>query len=268
MLESAGYRVTWGRHAFDGLDYLAGRDEDRAADLMRAFLDPDVRAVYCSRGGYGCARLLPHLDLDALAATGKMFLGFSDITTIHLALQRRGLASFHAPMMLSFSRERKPWVADSFLGALRGDFSTPAQAPRGKTLVPGRAQGEITGGCLCLIADSLATPDTIDMSDRIVLIEDVDENPHRIDAMLTHLLNTGQAHRAAGFVVGEMTGTDEREDASIGGKPWRDIVRERLEPLGKPTIIEYPFGHCTNMLTLPLGLRATLDADQGTLTYG
>jgi muramoyltetrapeptide carboxypeptidase len=267
MLESEGYRVTWGKHVFDRSDYLAGTDADRAADLMAAFQDPEVKAVYCSRGGYGCARLFPHLDLDAMAASGKMFLGFSDITTLHLALNRRGLVTYHAPMMLSFSRERAEWVTESFLAALRGEDPVPEAATKGTCVVPGIAHGEVTGGCLCLLADSLATPDSLDTQGKLVLIEDVDENPHRIDAMLTHLINTGHANQAAGFIVGEMTGTDEREDASIGGRPWRDIVRERLAPLGKPLVIDFPFGHCANMLTLPLGRVATLDASQGTLRY-
>jgi len=267
LLESAGYRVTLGRHVFDRADYLAGRDEDRAADLMRAFQDPEVDAVFCSRGGYGCARLLPHLDLDAMAASGKPFFGFSDITTLHLALNRRGLVTFHAPMLLTFSRQREPWVEASLLGALRGDFSTPDGATKGATIVGGRATGVVTGGCLCLITDSLGTPDSIDVVGKIVVIEDVDENPHRVDAMLTHLLNTGSMEAAAGFVIGEMTGTDEREDATIGKKPWREIVVDRLTPLRKPMVIDFPVGHCSAMLTLPLGLTATLDADQGTLTY-
>lgn len=267
LLESAGYRVTLGEHVFDHTDYLAGRDEDRAADLMRAFRDPAVDAVFCSRGGYGCARLFPWLDLDEMAASNKPFFGFSDITTLHLALNRRGLVTFHAPMLLTFSRKREPWVEESLLGALRGDFSTPEGAATGATVVGGTAKGVVTGGCLCLITDSIGTPDSIDVTNKIVVIEDVDENPHRVDAMLTHLLNTGSMDAAAGFVIGEMTGTDEREDATIGKKPWREIVMDRLTPLRKPMVIDFPVGHCAAMLTLPLGVDATLDADQGTLSY-
>jgi muramoyltetrapeptide carboxypeptidase len=266
-LREAGYRIELAAHALDAEAYLAGTDADRAADLEAAFLDPRVDAVYCSRGGYGCARLLPFLDLDAMAATGKMFLGFSDITTLHLALNRRGLVTLYAPMALSFSVEREPWVHESFFAALRGETRTPATAPAGKTLVPGIAEGRVIGGCLCLLTDSLATPDALDTEGRIVLIEDVDEYPHRVDAMLTHLVTSGLARRAAGFVVGEMTSTDDKTDASIGGRPWRDIVADRLGPLGIPAIIDYPFGHARNMLTMPLGIRARLDAEAGTLTY-
>lgn len=266
LLQEWGYRVTLSTHALEHTEYLAGSDEHRAADLQAAFDDPDVAAVFCSRGGYGCARLFPHLDLDRIAASNKPFLGFSDITTLHLALNRRGLITYHAPMLLTLSRERDTWVEESLRLALAGDDPLHPDAPAGKTIVGGKATGRLTGGCLCLVTDSIGTPDAIETKGRIVLIEDVDENPHRVDAMLTQMLNTGLAQAAAGFVIGEMTGTDTREDASIGKRPWRDIVSDRLAPLGKPMIIEYPFGHNSAMLTLPMGAIVELDADAGQLS--
>lgn len=267
MMEDAGYRVTVSKHAFESDVYLAGSDEHRAQDLNEAFAADDVDAVMCSRGGYGCARLMPRLDLDMMARSGKLFLGFSDITTVHLALNRRGLPTLHAPMALSLSVDRADWVYESFLNCLKGENPIPEKAPTGKTLIPGSAEAVVTGGCLCLITDSIGTPDSVDCAGKILLIEDVDENPHRIDAMLTHLRLTGMIQRAAGIVIGEMTNTDEKIDPTIGGKPWREIVRDRLGDLDVPTITDFPFGHCKNMLTLPLGIRARLDADAGTLTY-
>lgn len=267
VLHRAGYQTKVFPHALDVNDYMAGSDEDRMADLQAAFADPEVDAVYCSRGGYGCARLMPYLDLDAMAASGKMFLGFSDITTIHLALNKRGLATIYSPMALSFSVERQPWVYESFLGALRGESATPNGVPRANTLVGGSVEAEVCGGCLCLLTDSLGTPDALHAAGKILLIEDIDEHPHRVDAMLTHLITAGVLQSAAGIVVGEMTGTDEKVDASIGGRPWRDIILDRVVPLGIPAVIDFPFGHVKNMLTMPLGIRARLDADAGTLTY-
>lgn len=267
FLEGLGYRTAFGEHAFDRLPYLAGRDEDRAADLQSAFDDPDVACVFCTRGGYGCARLLPHLDLDRMAASHKLFVGFSDVTTLHLALNRRGLPTLHGPMALSFSVEREPWVHESLRRALIGDLSIPDGAPGGETLVGGRVEGTVAGGCLCLLCDAIGTPDPPEFAGKVVLIEDVDEPPHRVDAMLTHLINAGLIQGAAGIVIGEMTRTDEREDASIGAARWEDIVSERLAPLGIPMIRRYPFGHAKGMLTLALGLPAVLDADAGTLGY-
>lgn len=266
-LENLGFRVKTMPHAFAAANHLAGTDEERAGDLQAAFDDPEVAAVVCTRGGYGCARLLAHLDLDRMAATGKLFLGFSDITTLHLALNRRDLPTVHGPMALTLHYPREPWVLESFRNVFNGGPFAPQGTPRAETVVGGIAEGVLTGGCLCLLTDSLGTPDALDATGKILLIEDVDEAPHRIDAMLTHLLNAGVAQSAAGFVIGEMTGTDKSTDEGIGGRPWREIVFERLAPLGKPMVVHFPTGHAKNMLTLPLGLRVRLDADTGTLSY-
>lgn len=267
LLESEGYVVERSRYALADDVHLAGDDRQRAEDLTEAFRDPSVNAIICSRGGYGSARLLPYLNFDKLAASSKLLLGFSDITTLHLALNRRGLPTIYAPMAVTLTVQREPWVIESFKRALKGIVETPDGVPPGETMVKGSVEAEVTGGCLCLITDSLATPESIDCEGKIVLIEDVDEAPHRVDAMLTHLLNAGQIQKAAGIVVGEMTRTDEKPDESIGGKPWRVIVEERLKPLGIPTIVNYPFGHAPNMLSLPMGVKARLEADKGTLTY-
>ncbi len=267
LLEGWGYRVDFGKHTFDWTDHLAGSDENRASDLMEAFTDPSVSAVFCARGGYGCARLFPFLDLDAMANSGKLFLGFSDITTLHLALNQRGLPTLHAPMPLTLTVPREDWVIESLRRNLVGDASVPENALKGTTVIGGRAEGIVTGGCLILMCDSFGTKNSLNCKGKVVIIEDVDENPHRIDAMLTHLLNEGSIHDAAGIVVGEMTRTDERCDEGIGCRPWREMVNERLAPLKIPLIIDYPFGHAPNMLTLPLGIRAELDANSGTLSY-
>ncbi len=267
LLEKEGYIVERSRNILADNVHLAGTDQQRAEDLTEAFKDPSVNAILCSRGGYGAARLLPYLDFNQMASAGKLFVGFSDITTLHIALNKRGLPTVYAPMAVTFTVERPSYVIESFKRALRGEIATPDGVPPGETITKGTVEAEVTGGCLCLITDSLATPESIDCSGKIVLIEDVDEHPHRIDAMLTHLLNANQLQKAAGIVVGEMTRTDDKPDESIGGKPWRAIVEERIKPLGIPAILNYPFGHAPNMLSLPLGVKARLNADKGTLTY-
>lgn len=267
LLVKEGYQVEFAESCFAQDHYLAGTDQERAKDLMNAFADPKVKAVLCARGGYGCARLFPYLDLDAIAASGKMFLGFSDITTLHIALNNRGLPTVHAPMPLTMAYPRDSWVHSSFLASLKGEPTVVPEAPKGTAMVSGIAEGMLVGGCLCLICDSIGTPNSIDVEGRILLIEDVDENPHRIDAMLTHLLNSGIVQKAAGILIGEMTRSDERQDEGIGGKPWREIVRDRFGNLGIPLMVDFPFGHNKNMLSLPLGVRVEMDADQGTLTY-
>ncbi len=267
LLEGEGYRVTFGKYLWERDGYLAGTDAQRAEDLQKAFFDPGVSAVMCSRGGYGAARLLPMLDLDRMAESGRMFCGFSDVTTLHLALNRRGLVTYHTPMPITLSAPREPWVIDSFKRLLKGDATIPQEAPKGETIVPGVAEGPVVGGCLCLLTDSLGTPESLDCDGKILIIEDVDENPHRVDAMLTALRNSGTIQKAAGIAVGEMTRTDETGDQKIGLWPWKKIVRDRLGDLGIPAMMGLPFGHMKTMLSLPLGIRARLDATEGTLTY-
>ena len=256
-LRELGYEIRFGEHAFDRTAYLAGRDEDRAADFTAAFLDPSVDGVLCARGGYGSSRMLPYLDMDALAATGKPFFGFSDVTVLHSAFNRRGLATYHAPMPNTDFSKRPLWVWRSFVAAINGD----------DPLAVVESEGALTGGCLCLVTDLIATSEEIDMTGKIVALEDVDEAPHRVDAMLTHLLAVGHIQKAAGIVVGEMTGTDVegKHDATIGPWPWREIVRDRLGELGIPLITDYPFGHGFGRATLPFGQRVRLDADAGKL---
>ena len=266
LLEAEGYRVQIAPHAFASDHYLAGSDAERAADLIAAFEDPGVDAVLCTRGGYGVGRLMPLLNFDKLAATGKMLLGFSDITTLHLPLNRRGLVTFHSPMALTLSYDRAPFVYESFKRALRGEDPLLVDPPSAETITGGKAKGRTIGGCMCLLTDSLGTDFALETEGKILFIEDVDEAPHRVDAMLTHLRNSGLLQRAAGIVIGEMTGTDNKIDASIGGRSWREIVTERVADLGVPAVLNYPFGHMKTMLTVPLGVYAELDADAGTVS--
>lgn len=267
FLEGAGFNVWHSPGVNRPGAYLAGTDAERAADLMEAFTRPGIDAVLCSRGGYGCARLFPFLDLNIIAASGRILAGFSDITTLHLALNRRGLPTLHAPMALTLSNQKSPWVYDSLLTGLTGGTAVPAEAPVGRCVVPGTAEGVTIGGCLCLLCDSIGTPNALETGGKLLFIEDVDENPHRVDAMLTHLRNSGLAAKASGIVIGEMTRTDERVDAGIGGSPWRDIVRDRLADLNIPVMTDYPFGHVKDMLTIPLGVRARMDAEAGTVEF-
>ncbi len=268
LLEKEDLQVRTYPHTFTRTDYLAGSDQDRASDLMTAFTD-DSHAILCSRGGYGCSRLLPYLDADLMAQAGKLLFGFSDITVLHAMLSNRGMPSIHSPMGLTLNTPREEWVYESFRSSLYGQDTMHLDAPTATCVVPGEAEGTVVGGCLILLADLIGTPDQLDMKDKIVVIEGVDDPPHRVDAMLTHIINSGALPSAKGIVVGEMTRTDlpEKADPGIGSRPWREIVIERLAPLGIPLIIDFPFGHARNMLTLPLGVRAHLDAESAKLTY-
>ena len=267
VLESQGYRTQFAVNLWNRWRFFAGSDEERASDFQAAFDDQEVDAVFCVRGGYGCGRLLPMLDLDRIAAAQKLLLGFSDITAFHLALNRRGLSTLHSPMSYVFAQNHESWVDESLLAAVTGEDPIPSQAPIGDCIVPGMAKGIVIGGCLTLLADACGTPDQPNCDGKIVLLEDVGEQAYRVDARLTQLLNSGAFENVAGFVVGEMTGTNEKQDTPSKRVTWQEVVEERLAPLGKPIIFNFPFGHISNPLTLPLGIRAKLDADAGRLQY-
>lgn len=270
LLGGEGYKVKVFPHALDhDGGFFAGSDQTRAEELMAAFEDPEVGAVMCTRGGYGCARLFPYLDFDRILATRKMLIGFSDITVLHMSLNNRGMPSVHGPMAYTLNTPREDWVYESFTRVLRGDLTFPEPAPisRTITITEGVSEGEVVGGCLILLSDAVGTPEMVNTKGKILAIEGVDSAAHRNDAMLTQMLNAGVFEGVAGVLVGEMTRSDELADEGIGVRPWREYVLERLGNLGVPTVMDFPFGHTRNMLTLPFGVRARLDATAGTLTY-
>lgn len=269
-IRQRGYRLLFGEHAFDRRGYLAGEDRDRAADLNAMFANPEVKAVLCTRGGYGASRILDYLDWDLIRAHPKPLIGYSDITTLHLAfLRQTEMVVFYAPMIITLARDVSPLVVDNLFDLLEkpqplGTYDT--REGNVQTLVPGVVEGELTGGCLCLVTAACGTPEQVDARGKILCLEDVDEPPYAVDRMLTQLKRCGVLDEAAGFVIGEITNweqhvSDPAETLTIE-QIWQDI----LVPLGKPTIIGFPFGHVTHPLTLPFGVRARLDATAGTLT--
>jgi muramoyltetrapeptide carboxypeptidase len=269
-IQRRGYKLVFGEHAFDRRGYLAGEDRDRAADLNAMFAREDVKAVLCTRGGYGASRILDYLDWDTIRAHPKPLIGYSDITTLHIAFLRyTDMVVYHAPMIITLSRDVSEHAIQNLFDVLEkpeplGTYDT--REGNVQTLVPGIAEGELTGGCLCLVTATCGTPEQIDAKGKILVIEDVDEAPYAVDRMLTQLKRCGVLDEAAGFVIGEITDwqkhvSDPAESLTIE-QVWQDII----VPLGKPAIIGFPFGHVVNPLTLPLGVQARLDATAGTLT--
>lgn len=274
-LEGMGLRVRLGRHALARRGYLAGDDRERAADLMEMFLNPGVEGIVCLRGGYGSGRLLSWLDYRAISRHPKVFVGYSDITALHLAINRlAGLVTFHGPMVAGdMGRGLTEYSAGHLRRALfdaapLGPVANAPDAPRPHTIRGGRATGLLVGGNLSLVVATLGTPYSIETRGRILFLEEVGEEPYRVDRMLTHLRHSGKLAQAAGVVFGECTGCKPgRERLDYPGAPSaRDVVAEVLAPLGVPALFGLTIGHGTHKATLPLGVRATLDADAGTLT--
>ncbi|MFS8477542.1 MAG: LD-carboxypeptidase [Micromonosporaceae bacterium] len=265
VLASWGLRVEVGPHARARTGFLAGTDEQRLADLNAAFADPRVRGVICTRGGYGAQRIVDRLDLAAVRADPKVVVGFSDITALQLALWRTArLATVHGPNPRRL-RDLDPTCAEALRLAVMTDQPVvvrrdPAEETASVT-VRGTARGTLLGGNLSLLAASIGTPDMPDLSGAILLIEDVDEAPYRVDRMLTHLRRAGALSDLAGVAVGQFTNCVDRWPTTVS-----EVLLERLGDLGVPVLGGLPIGHGPGQLTVPLGVPATLDTTAGTLT--
>jgi muramoyltetrapeptide carboxypeptidase len=267
-LTAWGLQVVPGPHLTDRhprLPYLAGDDRDRAADLQRAWCDPDIAAVLCARGGYGCLRTLQHLDLDAMAAASAarpvVFAGSSDVTALHAVLgPRLGLVTLFAPMVATAAFGVPANYEHLRRTLFEPETVTVLAGPAAEPLVAGRASGVTAGGNLSLLVSGLGVPGVpLPPDGAIALVEDVDEAPYRVDHFLTHLLRAGWFDRVAGVALGSWH--------SCGPLPEvRDVVADRLAPLGVPVVWELGFGHGVHQLTVPLGVPADLDATAGTLT--
>jgi muramoyltetrapeptide carboxypeptidase len=273
-LEALGFRVKLGAHVRDRHGYLAGTDAARAADFMAVWLDAEVDGVLCLRGGYGTSRMLDGLDWDALARRPKVFIGYSDITALHLALGRRAnLVTFYGPMVISLARASlSAYTRDGLIRAVCGAdplgvIPRDPDDPWVETVTPGVAEGELVGGCLQLLANAVGTPEDVDWRGKVLFVEDVNEEPYAIDRNLTQLLRAGKLDGVAGIVVAEHVdcGPREHRPAFPSTLSLEDVIDERLRPLGVPTIYGLPLGHGRHLATLPLGVRARLDATAGCL---
>ncbi|QIJ65602.1 LD-carboxypeptidase [Streptomyces sp. JB150] len=242
--------------------YLAGTDADRAADFQAAWCDPSVDAVLCARGGYGAQRTADLLDWEALRAAGpKVLVGFSDVTALHEAFAvRLGLVTLHGPMAAGIDFLKNARAQEHLKATLFAPETVRTIVSPGRALIPGRARGTVFGGCLSLLAAELGTPHARPSArGGLLCLEDVGEEPYRLDRCLTQLLRSGLLDGVRGVLLGswEECGPYERV---------RALLAERLGPLGVPVVEEFGFGHCAGALTIPFGVAAELDADAGTLT--
>ncbi|UZW56947.1 LD-carboxypeptidase [Sphingobium sp. JS3065] len=263
-----------GRHLAERYGYLAGTDADRAADINAMFADPQVRAVFAVRGGWGCARVLPFLDFAKIRANPKLLIGFSDITALHLAFAARaGFVTIHGPNAAS-SWPRFSW--DAFR-AVAFDGATPMLAnPQGqedrlvqrigsiRTFKGGKASGRLLGGNLTVLSTLMGTPWVPDFDGAILFIEDVSEQPYRIDRMLTQLSLAGVLGKVAGVVFGQCSDCGP-SGASYGGFTLPEVLQQHLGKLGVPAFQGALIGHVGSQFSLPVGCRAEIDADAGTI---
>jgi len=242
--------------------YLAGDDARRIEEWREAVADPEARAIFCARGGYGAMRLLPEVDPAPLLERPKLLVGFSDVTALHAPLNRAGLATLHGPVVTQLGRA--PEDALAHLEALlagsaprAGAWEVPAPGAglvATRTIHPGRASGPLLGGTLAILAHLQGTPFAPRLDGAILFLEDVGEKPYQIDRYLTHLRLAGALDGIAGLAVGQLSRCD---DAGILAA---DVVREAALALGVPAVEGLPAGHEDANFALPLGARATLVA--------
>jgi muramoyltetrapeptide carboxypeptidase len=260
-----GFKVKVGGSCYEEYGgYLAGTPENRAKELNVMFKDPDVDAILCLRGGYGTPQLLQHLNYESISQHPKLFIGYSDITALHTAfIQKSGLATIHGPMAASdLAKDCNDYTRTSLLRALTnpepmGEIQNPDGEPI-HSLVEGCAEGEIVGGNLALVSALMGTPYELDTKGKLLFLEDIGEEPFKVDRMLTQLVLAGKIKDAAGIILGTFT---ECESSNYShGFDVIDVFKNIIMPFGKPTIYNVQAGHCDTKLTLPFGVKARLNA--------
>lgn len=264
-VENLGFNVLLGESCFHEYAYLSGVDEVRARDLNNAFSNDKVNGILCLRGGYGTPRILDMIDYGLIKKNPKVFIGYSDITSLHIAInQKSNLVTFHGPMAASNMVENfDEFTRKDFMRAITKNKGYNIENPDKeyiKSLNSGYAEGEITGGNLTLITSSLGTPYEIDTKRKILFIEEISERPYQIDRMLTQLRLANKFNDASGIIFGDFKDCVAKK----GHKTFElvDIFNEIVGTCGKPIIYNVKSGHCKPMITIPFGVKAELDADK------
>lgn len=260
VLKTMGLQPVFSDSLFAAEGYLAGTDAHRAALLQEAFADPDIQGVFCARGGYGAIRLLPLLDWEVFISQPKVLVGYSDVSALLNTIAARcGLVVFHGPMMTSLG-DADPVSLKGLQEALFGPEPLTLNPLVPLIVKPGAAAGVVAGGNLATLCHLVGTPYQIDFSDKILFLEDIGEAPYRIDRMLTQMRLAGCLEKVAGVALGSFTNCGDREVV-------HRVFQTLFEHSDVPILAGFDAGHGDVNITLPLGLSATLDADNGRLIY-
>lgn len=257
-IKSLGLDVEIGKSVYEKHGYLCGKDEVRAEDLNSMFADKDIRGIFIIRGGYGCSRILNLIDYDNIRRNPKILAGYSDVTALHIAInQRCNMTTFHTPMVCTeFYKEVDYYTLESFKkNIFKESFSEKIENPEGygefKSLVDGKACGEIIGGNLSIVASLIGTPYEIDTKDKILFLEDIDEPPYKIDRMLMQLKLANKFKDACGVILGSWSGckcSDSNRSLTL-----EQVFDEIIVPENKPTIMNVACGHSLPTMSIPMG---------------
>lgn len=262
-LEELGLRYVLGDTIQQHVHYLAGTDRDRARDFESMIEDPEVKAIFCASGGYGAARVANKIDYMLLEENPKIFWGFSDLTFLHTAIgQLSNLVTFHGPTISSLGYDDVPERTKQMFKQLFAPAEIYYDSAWSK-LTPiheGRVRGQLVGGNLTRIVNSLGTKFEIDTKDKVLLIEDMGLEPAQIDEMLNQLKQARKLEQAAGFVIGDFTMAEPKFYQDAPSVPA--LLDEYFGQLGKPAMSGFKIGHDALNIALPLGVDVMLDADE------
>lgn len=273
-MQSLGLEPVLGKNILNQSGYLAGKDQERLYDLMSMYKDQSIQAVWCIRGGYGCTRLLPHIDFDIIRSNPKPILGYSDVTAFHHSFTlKAGIPAFHSPVA---SSEFSPYTLENLKKVILG---SPGQTIEivpstendqlyleGKSLYEryviqnGVASGRLWGGNLSLLSAMCGTEYLKVKKDILLYIEDIDEAPYRIDRMLTQLFQSIPMDKVKGIVLGVSEGCEKKENAQ--SYTLKEVLMERVGRLGIPAAYGFSFGHITHQFTIPVGAVATMNTEK------
>lgn len=267
VLEEAGYRLVWGKSTQAREHQFAGSSELRARDLEEMFVNPDVDAIFCARGGYGAFRVGDRLNYELIREHPKIFMGFSDITTLLLSItQKTRLITFHGPMLHTFFKGLEPLSFREMVAVLSGEGQSVVlgDIPQVMVLREGKAKGELWGGNMYLGVARLGTPAQLDIEDKVLFLEDVNEPYHKLETMFQQLRRSGKLDRITGLIVGEIL--DIPEEETPFGRTVEDIILEACEGLDIPIVCGVPCGHGSSILTFPISLPVSLTASKEQVT--
>ncbi|MBM4176311.1 MAG: LD-carboxypeptidase [Ignavibacteria bacterium] len=281
LLSSLGYEGVPAKNVLNKFGYLGGTDNDRVSDIHEMFSRNDINVILCARGGYGTPRILPYLDYKLIRKNPKIIIGYSDITSLLIAIFLKSrIVTFHGPVGIStfndFSlkyfneilvegKEIVEMSSPNELPPHRNDFSSVKEVLK---IIPGKVEGELIGGNLSLLITHLGTEFDFDLKDKILFIEEVGEEPYRIDRMLTQLINSGKLKECAGIALGVFSNCEQRRDNPSFETTFnlREVLIDRLSYLDIPAIYGLSFGHVKDKFTIPIGIRAMLNVDEAKLT--
>ncbi|HCY74541.1 MAG TPA: LD-carboxypeptidase [Ignavibacteriales bacterium] len=275
-LNQLGFETTYSKKVLLQSGYFAGTDKDRADDLMEKFSDKSVKGIVCARGGYGCARILPLLDYEVIRSNPKVLIGYSDITALLYGIYKKsGLITFHGPVGTStfndysvnnfnkvlINPERTSLFPNSTSGEDENIYGVT-------TITKGKGKGRLVGGNLSIMVSLIGTEFDVDYSNKIIFIEEIGEEPYRVDRMLTQMIQAGKFENAAGVMMGIFRKCEVKKESDLTAKSFTlmEVLKDRLGSLKIPVVYGMSFGHVKDKFTIPFGLLAELDAGKQTFT--